>query len=164
MVNYTTSKQYFNTNNLLTFNKGTTALIETKLNTNWNKGINISTSINYRYQRQHSYIENLTTNKFVVTDIVSKVSINVKLLKKILLDFDNDFFVNKPQYKTEKKLFFSDITIKYKLTKKVDIGVVVKNLFNNNAFQQNVFSTIQNSLDTFYMLPIYTLFSFQYKF
>ena len=164
MVNYTTSKQYFNTNNLLTFNKGTTALIETKLNTNWNKGINISTSINYRYQRQHSYIENLTTNKFVVTDIVSKVSINVKLLKKILLDFDNDFFVNKPQYKTEKKLFFSDITIKYKLTKKLDIGVVVKNLFNNNAFQQNVFSTIQNSLDTFYMLPIYTLFSFQYKF
>jgi hypothetical protein len=85
MVNYTTSKQYFNTNNLLTFNKGTTALIETKLNTNWNKGINISTSINYRYQRQHSYIENLTTNKFVVTDIVSKVSINVKLLKKYYL-------------------------------------------------------------------------------
>ncbi len=156
--------QFMFTNTELTTNKTVSGLFELRFKTNWNKFFNINSGLIMRNQSQQSLINDIKFTTFNSSDFISNTTASFKVTNKFLLDIQNDCYVNHSYNTTKRNLNFTDIQVKYILSKKINIGLLLRNIFNQKSFSYNEISPTQNISNDFLLTPFFGLLSLQIKF
>lgn len=163
-INITNSLTYFSFQGQITNNRSNIFQVETKYRTNWEKWFNLSTNFLLRYQIQKSIVLDKTINQFSNTDLVASSLISLKAFKKWFIDIQNEHVINVPNNTKTQSLWFTDVQVKYNISKRLSSGIILRNLFNKKSFISNEISNTQNVFNTFNLVPFFCLFNIQYKF
>lgn len=163
-ANYFKGNFYSSTQGLETVSDIDNIRTEVKYRTNWRKWLNISTSFMYVYNGQAARISSIQINKFSSQDFLTNMTIELKLSKKLFIDLQHDYLVNKSFNIQPQSIHFWDAKIRVNWNSRLYSSLTLRNILNTNAFVTNNTSLIQNTVRNFSLTPFFALFSLGVKF
>lgn len=137
---------------------------EVKYRTNWKKWLNVSTSFIYVYNGQTARISSIQTSNFSSQDFLTNMTIELKISKKIFLDLQHDYLINKSFNVQPQSIQFWDAKVRVNLNSRLYSSLLLRNILNTNAFITNNTSLIQNTVRNFSLTPFFGVFSLGLKF
>ncbi len=160
----TFNNSFTNTNNELTINKNFYFQSEMRFSTNWDKCFNLNTAFVFTVNKQKSVFSNLVESSFLSKDWLLNTTLEFKLHSKFFIDVQYDYLINRSFNQAIQHINFLDAKCKYVISSKWHTSLLLRNIFNTNAFVTNNSSVTRNIFQNFTLTPFIGLFSLGYKF
>ena len=160
----TLGSQYTNNNGQLSDNRYTSMHIELKIQTHWDKWFNMNAGYILRNNQQRSFSNQLSYSNFSSENMIQRTGITIKASKQLLLDIQNDYMISHSGQIISKTLDFADLQCRYFASRKLTLGIKLKNIFHQNSFIDTEISPFQNKVYQYTLLPSIWLMTMQYKF
>jgi hypothetical protein len=159
----TLGNQYSYISGQLSDNRYTAIHIELKFRTHWDKWFNMNAGYILQNNQQRSSSQ-LAHSYISSENMIQRTGITIKASKQLLLDIQNDYVISHSGQIISKSLDFADLQCRYFASRKLTLGIKLRNIFHQNSFMDSEISPFQNTVNQYSLLPSMWLITVQYKF